>query len=345
MPKRTFETLDGLRGLAAVLVVMFHCGPWLKSLTPPKAFLCVDLFFMLSGFVVANAYEPRFQNGMKAKDFILIRLVRLYPLYFLGFLFGITHYILNRSINFGWTARPFYWHVLQMFMLPSPTWREPIKSIYPLNDPSWSLMFEVIINVIYVYTWKFWSKRNIIAVISIVYLLMITNHAFTGDGGHTWDTVYSGVLRTLYAFPLGVLLYRFKDQILSLVPKINSLLVVAALPLLLTVVIHWTWQICLLIGFPLLLVFAIRSQPTAFLRPVIDQIGKASYAIYVIHWPLIYLMTIAISLYKITIDTRVIAVLFIVLIVPFGVLLNYIYDTPVRSFVTRGFLAPKPVSA
>jgi peptidoglycan/LPS O-acetylase OafA/YrhL len=80
--RHQFVLLDGLRGVAALAVVVTHA---LYFFPPtPMAYLAVDFFFMLSGFVLAHAYGERLRQGMTAGRFMAIRLIRLYPLYALG---------------------------------------------------------------------------------------------------------------------------------------------------------------------------------------------------------------------------------------------------------------------
>ena len=95
--KAHFEVLDGLRGTAALLVVAFHIqGITVLFNAPqlllPHAYLAVDFFFALSGFVVGYAYDDRW-GTMSTRQFLIRRLIRLHPLVVLGavltFLFGL----------------------------------------------------------------------------------------------------------------------------------------------------------------------------------------------------------------------------------------------------------------
>jgi len=65
MVKR-YESLDGMLGLCALIVVLYHCGYGLN--TPPlvgSGWLSVDVFFVLSGFVIALAYEDKLRTGFR----------------------------------------------------------------------------------------------------------------------------------------------------------------------------------------------------------------------------------------------------------------------------------------
>jgi peptidoglycan/LPS O-acetylase OafA/YrhL len=110
-------TLDGLRGVAAVCIVVLHCYRYFGDMMWSSAALAVDLFFVLSGFVLSSAYDGRFAGGMSWRGFIKARCVRLYPLYLLGFLLGTSAEILSIHYHRGaielspaqfWTtAKPF----------------------------------------------------------------------------------------------------------------------------------------------------------------------------------------------------------------------------------------------
>jgi peptidoglycan/LPS O-acetylase OafA/YrhL len=92
-----FNTLDGIRGLAAILVVIFHAEQFFGARPFPKSYLAVDVFFLLSGAVVANAYEHRLQSDMSLARFTWLRIVRIYPLYLLGTVLGVVAVIVAGS--------------------------------------------------------------------------------------------------------------------------------------------------------------------------------------------------------------------------------------------------------
>src|SRR5580698_4091966 len=78
-------TLDGLRGIAAFTILIFHAAQIFRlSGQLPHAHLAVDFFFVLSGFVVARAYRDKLQTSMSFPDFVAARLRRIYPVAFIG---------------------------------------------------------------------------------------------------------------------------------------------------------------------------------------------------------------------------------------------------------------------
>ncbi len=89
-----FHALDGLRGIAAIIIAIYHV-PFLWPQDIPaglfyESYLSVDFFFVLSGFVLAYSYGRRLEAELSADQFIIMRLIRLYPLYFCAFLISVV---------------------------------------------------------------------------------------------------------------------------------------------------------------------------------------------------------------------------------------------------------------
>src|SRR5215510_2853156 len=96
--KKHFEILDGLRGVAALAVVIFHFMEWVFP-DPSKnfighGFLAVDFFFCLSGFVIGYAYDSRI-GKMGVGEFFKLRLIRLHPLVIFGSVLGLLGFFLD----------------------------------------------------------------------------------------------------------------------------------------------------------------------------------------------------------------------------------------------------------
>ena len=152
------EILDGLRGVAAMIVVAFHLletyskGPAYQVLN--HGYLAVDFFFVLSGFVIGYAYDDRW-NRMSLKGFFKRRLVRLHPMVIMGSLIGALFFYFG-SAAFPMIAGVQWWEVLLICllgctMLPAlPSWDiRGWGETSPLNGPAWSLLYEYIANILY----------------------------------------------------------------------------------------------------------------------------------------------------------------------------------------------------
>ena len=118
--------------------------------SPPIPF-CVDLFFLLSGFVIAFAYEPRFAGGHGRGDFLRQRFVRLYPLYFLGIVLGLPSSCSRLTTGDARSRAP---SLMRSSVRSCSCCRRRIqrlgRDLYPLNMPAWTLLFELLANIIYV---------------------------------------------------------------------------------------------------------------------------------------------------------------------------------------------------
>src|ERR1700676_1910725 len=92
--RQHFATLDGLRGVAAIVVLASHCiNVFGFSWLIPHAGQAVDFFFCLSGFVIGYSYEKRLLGTMSFPEFVVVRIIRLYPLILVGLLLGSTVFI------------------------------------------------------------------------------------------------------------------------------------------------------------------------------------------------------------------------------------------------------------
>jgi peptidoglycan/LPS O-acetylase OafA/YrhL len=351
LPKKTFETMNGLRGLAALLVVVWHGGSdWYGNFVPPSSYLAVDLFFVLSGFVIAYSYQGRLAEGMTTRQFLIIRLVRLYPLYFLGtiiscavaLIWSLIHLQIGSSLAVAIRSIPF-----AFAMLPTPSWisGQSYGDLYPLNVPAWSLFCEIVINLVYAASYRLWSIRNILVMMGISAALMLSIDWFEvkqgwGGGGFNWTSMPFGFFRVFYSFPAGVLIYRLIYEKKFSLPNIGNLTVFAILPFLFVWHSELSCKLSMFFGFPLLVAFGSFSEPVGVIRRVCAQLGSASYAIYAIHFPLIGFVLLAQGKFGFDPSSRFIGVLFLATIVPLSLIIDKWFDNPIRSILTSRFVHP-----
>ena len=158
-PKR-FYVLDGLRGMLAFTVVAFHLlqVTFTSRQTNPlhHAYLAVDFFFLLSGWVLAHAYDNKWDK-MTIKQFFRTRLIRLHPMAFAGVLLGSIAYWLafrNNYIPTPTTGQLCLMLALQIFLLPSPDYLHEYPVTHALNSPIWSLFQEYLVNGLFGLTAK-----------------------------------------------------------------------------------------------------------------------------------------------------------------------------------------------
>lgn len=189
--KPRYEILDGLRGVAALMVIFFHCFETYSWETGTQiinhGYLAVDFFFILSGFVIGYAYDDRW-NRMTTMTFFKRRLVRLHPMVIAGTFIGACAFFFRECEIFQVTECSLWIFLLTIvmciFMIPCPqsignqlhTWDE----INPINGPSWSLSYEYIANILYAFVLR--RLPNI-----VIGLLCVLSAFFTLDLTLGWD--------------------------------------------------------------------------------------------------------------------------------------------------------------
>lgn len=283
------HTIDAMRGVAAIFVLIGHAAVLLGLPHIPRFWLAVDLFFLISGYVLGAIYEPRFRAGLSVRDFLVARLVRLYPLYLLGLAIGLLGGGLALALGkgqlslaqFGTTA------LTGLFMLPSPTWSAD-DSLFPLNFPAWSLFFELCANLVLALGWRRLTQPVLVAIV-IASGIAIAVSGSTGNG-QDWGSFWWGFPRVGFSFFLGVLLQRRRRAATGRSPI--AWLAVATIVLLLAVKLPGAFAFDLLtifVAFPLLVWFAASVEPPR--PPIASALGALSYPLYVIHVPLLSLVT------------------------------------------------------
>jgi peptidoglycan/LPS O-acetylase OafA/YrhL len=294
---RHIATLDGLRGIAAIAVLLFHIDEKILNhlIAPSYAPLAVDFFFMLSGFVVARAYEARLLQGMSLSTFAVIRLRRLYPLIFLGVALGALivgmRAVLKKDIEIQSVAIAAFWAFL---LMPWQTKGRP-GDLYPLNTPHWSLFFELAINFVYAILAKRLPNYILVAVslgslAGLVYAVG-TNYYSIGDLGARPPTFMLGFLRVTFPFSIGVLLYRVvrpplfqRDYSTLLCGLLFFVLICPWFPK------NWHSEI-LFIGlvFPGIIIAGVCCPNANEKQGPLRWLGELSYPLYATHEPLIRL--------------------------------------------------------
>lgn len=326
---RSFLTLDMLRGLAAIAVLIGHSDQWVDPFL--YGLFAVDLFFIMSGFVVAHAYEHRFEKDISVADFFVIRMIRLYPLYIAGTILGLLFLAATDSDKLLETA------FFSALMLPTPG--SPNNLLYPANPVAWSLFFEICINLFYAMTWRRWTIRALIISSAITFLfLLVCRLLFHGfDIGWSWYNAIGGLARVSYCFPMGVLLYRLwsADRLYPKAPifvvLVASFAVLTPFPIGGSPIGFVTGLLVMGAALPLIVALAINVEPGDGLRSTFYLLGRASYPIYAIQMPL---LSISAATFGCTYPSAIFTLTAIVML---SLLAEKIYDVPARHVLMRLF--------
>jgi peptidoglycan/LPS O-acetylase OafA/YrhL len=216
--RRKYLFLDALRGIAAIIVFNLHTAPFWGFLLIHTN-LAVDLFFILSGFVIASAYERKLSSGvLSRKEFVIVRLIRLYPMFLLSLLVtaGLTagraylghHADLMSDSDLGVSF------VKTLFFVPSALSHGQL--LFPLNLVYWSLFYELIANFVYVLIRPKLTTRVALALIVVTALISISAQFPTatnlGEAGGVFPML-TGFSRGIFGIFTGVMLYRHKSAL------------------------------------------------------------------------------------------------------------------------------------
>jgi peptidoglycan/LPS O-acetylase OafA/YrhL len=362
--KSHYQILDGLRGVAALMVVIFHTFEAYADENRFKqiinhGYLAVDFFFLLSGFVVAYAYDDRWEK-MSQWDFYKRRLIRLQPMVIMGNIIGAALFYLQYCPMFPLVSRTPVWQMLIVMLvgftllplLPSMDirgWDE----MHPLDGPAWSLFFEYIANILYAVGLRKLSNKwlGVLVILSAGFLIQLLVMGPRGDviGGWTVnrEQLHIGFARLLFPFLAGMLLMRTGKRIHTNAAFGKcSLILVAVLAFPRVGGPQQLWMnglyeaFCIIVVFPAIVAMGAGATVTGQISNRICRLfGDLSYPLYITHYPLIYVYTAWVTRNKI--PPAYGAVMGVLLLVT-SVLLAYccfkFYDEPVRAWLTRRFL-------
>jgi len=353
--KEHFEVLDGLRGSAAILIVIFHAFNYSFGWDTPlslmhHAYLAVDFFFGLSGFVVAYAYDDRWAR-MSTLQFFRIRLIRLHPLVLLGATLGLLGYLLDpfgKAINQTSAPMLLLAYVTSLLLLPSPPVGGRQNESQALNGPAWSLMQEYLGNIAYALILRRLRALTlgIIFVVSGLVLIWVANTKGSLDGGWGYPEIWMAPLRLTVSFVMGLWLYRIQHRIRR--PQIGLLI----LSILLVVIFQAPKfpnvsgfsldglydAACVLFLFPIIIICGAHSNAGAGMVRLCKFSGRLSYPLYITHIPFVYVIAnFANTRHPATSVVLVCIFLLLPTVIAVAWLALRYFDEPVRAWLTSRY--------
>jgi peptidoglycan/LPS O-acetylase OafA/YrhL len=289
--RNRYYVLDMLRGIAAIMVVAYHMGLNMPPMFARAGYLAVDFFFLLSGFVLAAAHERRLGRSETAWWFIRQRILRVYPLYFLGTAMGVAELLGQRVLGI---ITPFRWlaamAATSVLMVPYPFG----LTLYPLNFVAWSLALELLVNVAMALSLYRLSTAALALVVGTgaAFVAVTTYGHGTIDMGTNWPQVLGGFGRVLYSFPMGMILFRLWGNsaprrtwwaLLPCVPLVAAM--AAGFPLGLRVPAEIV--VALLVS-PAVVLAGIRLDVPGPAEAFCKWLGALSFPLYAIHAPTMF---------------------------------------------------------
>lgn len=285
--QRMFQ-LDGLRGIAAFMIVFYHLsivyglgGPFARG------YLFVDLFFLLSGFVLTVSTEKKLNTGIGAVEFTWARFKRLWPLVAVGA--GVA---VIRAFVIGmadpWTL--LWWLALDLLMIPSLAGVGPF---YRYNGPQWTLFYELIANFLHALVLKrVGNKAMLVLALAMGAWLIYTVRQHGADtmgvNAPTWATWWNALPRVGFSYILGVWIGRkyregFRTSSLpwwaALTVPVLGIMAVPYLPLG-----KVAGDLLFVIAFLPPMMWAVAmAQPPQALRGAMEWLGNYSLPLYCVH--------------------------------------------------------------
>lgn len=342
-----FGPLDGMRGVGALSIVICHVCQFSSQVCRAETcdvafgYLAVDMFFILSGFVISFSYDPRFAAGMTFRQFMVARIVRLYPIFFICALIGTIPFVWYALHGQGSRGRLLVTFATNILMLPSPTY--PVQpDPFPLVSPAWSLFFELFVaNVSYALIWKHLTNRLLGAIIGISLLALCAAIVVTGtvDGGSLWKTFPVGFLRVLYGFYTGVAVHRFFLH--RTPPSVPSFVILALIAASFWPQLHgWLAPayelLCIVLVYPLLIYLGASARER--MPRLGSLLGEMSYSLYLAHIPIFLLMLAVVRLIGYTPTGLFPWVTLVGITIAFAFGLSYFYDRPARKLFAKLFV-------
>jgi peptidoglycan/LPS O-acetylase OafA/YrhL len=275
--------LDGLRGVAAMGVFLFHVHTNYPAFPDwwPKGYLAVDFFMMLSGYVMARTYEARMRAGLGPLAFLQIRYKRMWLTMALGGLIGV----------------PYLWHVapdplrfavslaFNLALIPAPLNNE----LFPLNGPTWSIFFELLANLLHAAIFWRLSNRSLVMVLATLLGLLSVMIRINGsvDFGPLSAHWFPGIIRSLVPYIGGILLWRWWHDRPTL--PVHPMMPFVAFPVLIAVPVAasgWAYDLLFVVLVcPLLIAGGLRLKGGTKWAA---WLGAASFPLYAVNVPVLH---------------------------------------------------------
>jgi peptidoglycan/LPS O-acetylase OafA/YrhL len=343
--KQHFEILDGLRGVAALCVVVFHfmeCVYTDYSLNfIGHGFLAVDFFFCLSGFVIGYAYDGRIEK-MGTWEFFKSRLIRLHPLVIAGTVIGLLGFLLDpfAAHTIVYSAGKILLLVLcSLLLIPLPIMEDRWFNQFGFNAPAWSLFWEYVANIFYAFILIRISRRvlMILTILAAVLIVVVSYRAGNLMGGWGKDNFWDGGARVAYSFLAGLLISR-SGWIIKNKLGFTGLTILLLLPFLMPLLkINWLIEaVVVLFYFPLLVALGAGATTAPALKKLCAFSGNISYPLYTTHYVGIWVFANYYAANK-PAGSRLFMIVFIgtLVLLAFAYVVMKLYDIPVRSYLSK----------
>lgn len=335
--------LDLLRGLAALAIITRHF-PWPGDVVGllPRDYLAVDLFFVLSGFVLARAYWPSLSQREGVRGFLFQRLVRLYPLYLLATLLAAGVSFVDGAPLLSWATAL----GTNLLFLPAPE-AGLGPNLFPFVYPAWSLFWELLANLLFALI-AFRLRGPLLPALLLTGMLLVALTAQqlgSLDAGVRWSTAAAGGYRVLYGFFAGVALHLLHSRLRARIALPDWLLAIVLVAAFVPATgfafgAAYDFLVAVLL-FPLLVLLGADARTTPLSRAVGGWLGGISYAAYVLHQPMLQFATWIVPAERIGAAGLPALLALVLATLAASWAATHWIDTPMRGWVRRRRLAQR----
>ena len=343
MTKERFEALDGLRGVVSFAVLCDHGSILLaKEHWLAHASISVDFFFLLGGFLLSQGYGEKLKNGLPVSDYMIRRVIRLYPMILFGVVFGAFASVLATRQSPALIAAP---TLAELLTLPWP-WAHFSFSLWPIDPPIWSLFWQVLATIAFgLWGFRQSTKRLVwLCALGAVGLFIVDAIKHNLGLGYQITSVGVGAARLLFSFPAGIILNRLHRA--NRLPRFGPSALVLAIALAAAILVPMPAVIMdpvmIMLICPAIVIAGANSTSKG---AIVKFVGRLSYPLYLVHWPLLVLFdpstdplrTSHVGLY----------VAFVSLSLGLAIVALLFYDEPLRNRLNRSWrerLAAKQAS-
>lgn len=348
--RQRYFLVDGLRGIAAIAVMVRHLSQHTYTPLFANGRIASDIFIFAGGFMTAYAYHHRLIQNLSLRGFFMSRLARLYPLFIFGWLLGV----INLTVK-TYTQQSDYTYfsiitssISNLLWLPyfsdysvDIVFDKTVGAVFPGNDPAWALALIFWSSILYAYMVTRQKTKWIMAVIltSAIGLFIFVKMTYMAGPGWESNKFVGGVARTLFCFFGGVFLCLYWSQIKRYIPVVKwphitlpiAILLLLALPNFPGYYILWLGLVYTAVPFLVTLAIAAQVESKA-IENICTELGKLSYPVYCIHYPIF-------SVYSATKPNTNLAPLEIAALVTGIIILAHLlvrfYDEPVAAWSKR----------
>lgn len=339
--KPHFQILDGLRGLAAVAVVIFHfmeiAVPDYKDNFIAHAYLAVDFFFCLSGFVIAYAYDQKLAS-IGILNFIKLRLIRLHPLVIIGSIIGLVAFAFDPMSNLfkAYAGKSFMMFVASCLMIPYALVHERYFNFFHLNPPTWSLFWEYVANLVYAFVLVKLKNKTLWFLVAIAAVILCYEAYKSGNLSVGWggDNFFGGGARIFFSFTAGILIYRSNWKIPS---KLGFTTIGFLLALVFVIPFSEKFNFIIdplvaILFFPFIIALGAGAHLAKKSEWICRFSGEISYPLYMVHYPFIWIFMSYVESKKPTMNEMIIVmVIGVVALIVLAYVVLILLDIPIRK--------------